>query len=136
MKKIIPILTGVCAIICLLGAAGLSVDFLSSKPAKVAKSYTSAIAKGNYKKAGKLTTDANGELYGQIEEALLGSSLADKLLDDTDVKKFKNAKILIGKPVYNETKDGASVHTTMVLPGDTDTDTLSLTKTGNKWTVD
>lgn len=136
MKKLIPILTGACALICLLGAAGLSIDFLSPQPAKVAKQYTTAIAKGNFRKAGKLSTDANGELYGQLGEALLGSSLADKLLDDSDVKKFKNAKILIGKPVYNETKDGASVHTTMVLPGDTDTDTLSLTKTGNKWTVD
>lgn len=129
MKKIIPILTGVCAILCLLAAAGLSVDFLSQSPAKIAKKYATAVLKGNFRQAAKYSGTENAELYGE---------LADYLDENLGYggKTFKNPKILMGKPVYNEDKTSAKIHFTAIVPEATESDTLKMTNSGNGWRVE
>lgn len=138
MKKIIPILTGVCAVVCLLATVGLSVDFLTPAPAKTAKKYTAAIAKGNLKKAAKYSNSDVADAAGELGELLLNNSALTDLLDGSgvDMKKYRSAKILVGKPVYNEDKTSAGVSATVLIPGDSDTDYLSLSNNAGKWGVD
>lgn len=128
MKKLFPIIvSGICAVVLLIAALGLTLDFKTSAPEKVAKKFLVSSMKGNFKQASKYLnmTSEEAQLYSGMGD-LFGSSLNLKV----------DFKVLTGAPSYNADKLGAEVPVAAVMPGlNEGVDDMKVTKVGNKWLI-
>ena len=126
MKKLFPIIiSGAVAVVLLLGALGMSLDFKTSAPEKTAKKFMTCFAKGNFQKAAKYM-DSSSEETMYLMELMGGGNLNINYKFD----------VLTGTPEYSA--DGLTAYVPMAattIGSVSGVEEGTLKKVGNKWLV-